>query len=495
MSRTRAPAVPQRVNGYWYLVRRVPTEFAKLDRRRQVMLSSRIRCSDDPRCVQARRVVEQLDGELHAYWNDLKAGRKPEALKRYEWALETTRRFGLDYVKESDLLQSQLLEIVKRVEMLTPLGDEERKELRPALLGEVEPPKAGLKVAEMLTSFEGAVAASLLKKSPGQLRRWRKTRETALKVFVKLVGKHKLMRELTEDDAFNLRDYWNKRVLAGEVEIDTANKQIGYVAAMFREINVFERLKLADIFHRKIIKGAEKRQRAAFSVGHVQDVLLAAGAMDALNDEARAILYVVAELGLRPSEVCGLEERHIHLDEAIPFIEINEDGRKLKNRNSIRTVPLVGAALEAMKHFPGGFPRYRDKNDVLSATVNKHLVSNELLEREGQSFYSLRHTFKDRLRRAGVGDELMNKLMGHATGVEPYGDGYELKRKQEVLLGIAFRAPPVSFGQQSVPPLHERRPHDVRQRLAQGRGKLNRKQQGRPKARQPSAALAQAVQD
>lgn len=495
MSRTRAPAVPQKVNGYWYLVRRVPAEFAKLDQRRQVMLSSRIRCSDDPRCVKARRVVEQLDAELHTYWSDLKAGRKPEALKRYEWALETTRRFGLDYVKESDLLQSQLLEIVRRVEMLTPLCDQERKELRPALLGEVEPPKAGLKVADMLTRFEGIVAASLLKKSAGQLRRWRQTRETALKVFVKVVGKQKLLRELSEDDAYNLRDYWNKRVLAGQVLIDSANKQIGYVAAMFREINEFDRLKLADIFHGKMIKGAEKRQRPPFSVDHVQDVLLAAGAMDALNDEARAIVYVVAELGLRPSEVCGLDERHIHLDDVIPYIEINEDGRKLKNKNSIRTVPLVGLALEAMKHFPGGFPRYRDKNDILSATVNKHLVSNELLEREGQSFYSLRHTFKDRLRRAGVGDELMNKLMGHATGVEPYGDGYELKRKRDVLLSIAFRAPPVSFAKQSEPPVRVRHQHGVRRQLPLTSGRLKQRLRGHPKARQRSVELAQAVQD
>ncbi|MCC7253041.1 tyrosine-type recombinase/integrase [Hyphomicrobium sp.] len=446
MSRYGEPAQPRKVNGYWYLVRRVPAEYAKLDRREKVAMTTRIRIADDPRGVAARKVVARLDAELRLYWKDLKAGRNPEGVQRHQWAQETARRFGCEYVEEA-ALQEQLAELIKRMETLELLSPVDQRAARPALLGEVDSPKTGTKVTEMLATYESILGASLLRKSPAQMKRWRTTRETALGVLVGIAGKSKLVRELTHDDAFALRDYWNKRVLAGEVLIDSANKQIGYVAAMFREINDFQRLKMEDIFHRKTIRGGEKRQRESMDAEHIQNVLLAPGAMDKLNDQARGIFYVVAELGLRPSEVCGLDESTIHVDAEIPFVQLTEEGRELKTANSVRDVPLVGVALEVMKAFPKGFPHYRDKADVLSAAVNKHLKKNSLLQREGQSFYSLRHAFKDRLRDAGVKDELVDILMGHATGKEKYGRGYLLKMKHDVLTQIAFKAPAVSFGQ------------------------------------------------
>ena len=386
MSRKRESAHPRKIHGYWYLVRRVPKEFQRIEPRRLVMLSTHIRVADDPRGIRAKSIVHQLDAELFLFWRDAQSGNLTEARKQFLSAQETARSFGCDYV-EALSLKTQFGEFMRRMILLAEVPDHQLPSTAPALLGEVPVAKTGRKVADMLSAYEAIIAASLMKKSPGQLRRWRSTRERALNVFIELVGKAKLITELTQDDAFNLRDYWNKRVLAKEILIDTANKQIGYVAAMFREINDFDRLKLEDIFARKAIRGGEKRQRLAFSIEHVQNVLLAPGAMDGLNNEARAIFYVVAELGLRPSEVCGLRRDHIHLDCEIPYISVREDGRQVKTMNSIRNTPLVGVALEVMKHFPNGFPRYLDKNDVLSATVNKYLVENNLLQRHGQTFY------------------------------------------------------------------------------------------------------------
>lgn len=473
MSRKREPARARKINGYWYLVRRVPKEYLRIEGRRLVMLSTHIRIADDPRAARAQSVVEQLDAELFLFWRDALAGNVCEGRKRFLKAQETARSFGCDYV-EAMSLKSQFGEFMRRMMLLGAVPQDELATVAPALLGEVPAVKTGRKVMDMLAGYEAILAASLMKKSAGQLRRWRTTREAALAVFVSIVGENKLIAELTHDDAFNLRDHWNKRVLAKEVQIDTANKQIAYVAAMVREINNFERLKMDDIFARKSIRGGEKRQRVGFSIEHVQNVLMAPGALDGLNDEARGIFYVVAELGLRPSEVCGLRRAHIHLDVAIPFISIQEDGRQVKNMNSIRTTPLVGVALEVMRHFPDGFPRYLDKNDVLSATVNKYLVENELLERPGQTFYSLRHTFKDRLRRVTwIKQELLDKLMGHATGKEAYGEGYELDQKQEALKAIMFVAPPVSFAPRVSVPVSGRRPFQAKRLLlpAVGRAK------------------------
>lgn len=446
MARPRQSAKPRKRDGFWYFIRLVPREFAHLDKRRKVVVSVGIRIADDPRAIRARRAVQSLDVQLEQYWEDLKAGRDPEAIKSFERAKETASRFGFEY-REAEVLKQQFGEFLQRMVALAPLPDAGLAKSYPALLGEVAQPRAGVPVKELLTRYEKILAALLKKKSPEQLKRWRTTRSTALSVFLGVIGKKASIEELTHEDGFAFRDHWNKRILAGEVQIDSANKQISYVAAMYREVRNFERISVDDIFQGKVIKGGESRQRRPFSIEHVQNVLLAPGAMDGLNDEARGIFYMVAELGLRPSEVCGLVKADIQLDAEVPFIEIVDGNRELKTMNSRRTMPLVGVALEVMQHFPEGFERYREKADSLSAAVNKYLRSNGLLECKGQTFYSLRHTFKDRLRRMKVEDELKDMLMGHSTGKEPYGDGYVLERKREVLNAIAFKAPSVCFGE------------------------------------------------
>jgi hypothetical protein len=76
--------------------------------------------------------------------------------------------------------------------------------------------------------------------------------------------------------------------------------------------------------------------------------------------------------------VVNLQENAILLDAEIPYVKILPEGRRLKTEDSQREIPLIGAALAAMKLRPQGFPRYRDKGSSLSATVNKYLLQNGL---------------------------------------------------------------------------------------------------------------------
>lgn len=64
MTCSRVP-IPHRRYGFWYLVRKVPRGFARLDRRGVVRVSTGIRITDDPRGVTAKRAVERLDAELN----------------------------------------------------------------------------------------------------------------------------------------------------------------------------------------------------------------------------------------------------------------------------------------------------------------------------------------------------------------------------------------------------------------------------------------------
>jgi len=80
-------------------------------------------------------------------------------------------------------------------------------------------------------------------------------------------------------------------------------------------------------------------------------------------------------------------------------------------------------ALAAMKKFPKGFSRYKDKEASMSNALNKFFRENELFPTTDHKIYSFRHAFEDRLKEAGIDDELRRLLMGHAIDRPKYGSG------------------------------------------------------------------------
>jgi hypothetical protein len=97
------------------------------------------------------------------------------------------------------------------------------------------------------------------------------------------------------------------------------------------------------------------------------------------NEEARRVIYVMVETGLRPSEIVNLTPKTIHLNHQVPHVEVEPEGRVLKTETSRRHIPLVGVSLAAMRLQPKGFPRYFDKGSTLSANVNKYLENHDLV--------------------------------------------------------------------------------------------------------------------
>jgi hypothetical protein len=131
----------------------------------------------------------------------------------------------------------------------------------------------------MVDEFEEIIRASLTSKSPRQRKKWRQPKETALSVFVDLVG-NRPITSLTRADALRLRSHWQDRVVAGEVQIGTANKCIGHVSTMFRAINESKQLNLPSIFERVRIRGGKDNQRVAFAPTFVKERILAEGMFD-----------------------------------------------------------------------------------------------------------------------------------------------------------------------------------------------------------------------
>jgi hypothetical protein len=432
-------ARPHKRYGHWYLVRRVPREFSAYDTRNPVMLSTGIRIADDPRAVVANAAVQKLDQGLEHYWRDKRAGRDTDAVVRYQQSLETARRIGVSYTPAGTLAASPVEQIVHRLELLKNNGGIEKSVDVSAVLGGEEVPPVML--SQMMDVFARISEATLVTKSEGQKKRWRTPKETALATFIEAVGGDRPMSAVTRIDVLSFRQRLQDRVVGGEIRIDTANKIIGHVAGTFGAINDVNQYGLPGIFAKARISGGKDQQRVAFDHCFVQGKILADGLFDDLNPEARGIIYLTVETGLRPSEACNLDHVTIKLEHEIPHVQVRPNGRQMKTDESWRDIPLVGVALKVMRRHPDGFPRYRDKADSLSALVNKAFEVRSLRPEPGQSFYSLRHTFEDRLTAVETPEKVVASLMGHKWQRPRYGKGPSLELKRKWLKRIAFRPP------------------------------------------------------
>jgi integrase len=428
-----------RRSGTWHFVRRVPIEFAALDRRGVIKHSTRVKIATDRSGRRAAGVAEKFNEQLEIFWKGLSAGKPEQQLNSYDAARSRARALGFDYVENGQLVQQPAEARLERLETLLMVkGLANDAGARAALLGTEKRP--ALKLSKVFVEYEAITKDEVRDLSPDQLRIWRNGKIRAIERFVEVVG-NKPVTELTQDDGITYCEWWRDRVTDDEVEAKTANKDIGQLSRMLKDLSIRRRLNVPEIFKGLRLKGEVERTRVPYETEFVQKRLFAKGALDGLNEDARLVLYVAADTGLRPSEIVNLQENAIVLGGSIPHVSILPDGRRLKTADSRREIPLVGAALAAMKKRPHGFPRYRDKSSNLSATLNKYLWENGLRPTKDHTVYSLRHSFKDRLVAIEAPDSLIDSLMGHKTYKPKYGKGPSLELKLKYLQQIAFKAP------------------------------------------------------
>jgi integrase len=156
-----------------------------------------------------------------------------------------------------------------------------------------------------------------------------------------------------------------------------------------------------------------------------------------IDDEARWLVALISDTGMRLSEAAGLHIDDIKLDCEIPHIDLKPHAwRSLKTKGSQRQIPLVGASLWAAKRVkeantasPYAFPRYTSAKGTnansASAAINKWLKPRVP---EGCVVHSFRHSLRDRLRAVQCPSDMIDQIGGWATaGVgQAYGEGYVL---------------------------------------------------------------------
>ena len=424
-------------SGIYTYVRRVPTKLAGLDGR-----APAIRLSLGTRDLSEARAKRDIHEEAdNALWASMLAGGdRAQAGARYKAAVARAHALGFSYRTTAEILASESGSIIHdRLMALSrlPIGGHEAS----AVVGLEKHPC--VRISEAFTIYTDEIAApELTGKSDFQKSSWLKVKRRALNNFIEVVG-NKPIDEITRQDATKFYNFWLARIApkVGQAThtASSGNRDIGNLRRLFAEYHRYRGIDDAkNPFAGLSFSQKVKVSRPPFPTDWIVHRILKPGALVGLNAEARAIVLTLIETGARPSEVCNLTKDMIKLTDGVPHILIQprsdpDDLREIKTASSIRAVPLVGVALAAMSAHPDGFPRYKNKENGLSATLNKCFRENKLFPSSRHKIYSFRHSFEDRMKEAGIDTELRMMMMGHAIDRPQYGEGGSLSWKREAL--------------------------------------------------------------
>ena len=411
----------------YYLRKRVPQRYDLVEDRKEILHSLHTDSLDT-----AETKGKVVWAELVESWEARLAGDTKDAEARYTAARNLAKVRGYRYLPGAQIAKLPLEEILQRVEAV-PMGRGRLAEAD-ALLGASGVPD--ITITGALKQFWSLADDRTAGKSEDQIRRWKNPRMKAVKNFVAVVG-DVAIKDLTAEHMLDFREWWWEKIKTEGLTPNSGNKDLVHIGNVLRTVNTMKRLGLTLPLEGLSFKAGDKITRPPFSTKWITDVVLKPGALVGLNGEARGILLGMINTGYRPSEGAGLLEAHIRLDCEVPHISIEADGRTLKSQASKRMIPLAGVSLAAFKEFPKGFPRYRD-GATLSATVNKFLRENGLLETPEHTMYGFRHAFEDRMLAAGVDERIRRDLFGHSLNRERYGAGASLEHLLRIVQSVAL---------------------------------------------------------
>ena len=404
-------------NGKYYLRRRVPRQYQSVDSRRELWVSL-----NTDSLSAAQQKAKDVWANLEAGWEARMEGKTDDEKQYFEAVQKIARSKGVKYMPMSEVMNLPDREILSRIESIGMQNKAQMRMEADALLGTLDIPD--MKVSDALEEYWELAKDQTLGKSPDQIRRWENPRKKAFRNFIDVCG-DKPISEVSRDDMVDFRHWWMERVQNEGRDPSTANKDFTHFGGVLKKVNEMKKLGLDLPLGGLDLKEGKENRRLPFSERWIREKLLAEGALDGLNLQARTIFLAMINTGARLSEMANLMPDHIALDNKYPHISITakgrEEARQLKSKHSERIIPLVGVSLDAMKNCPDGFPRYRDKSASLSAVLGKYLATHGLKETDEHTTYGLRHSFEDRLRLAKIDDRVRAELFGHSYHRERYG--------------------------------------------------------------------------
>lgn len=266
--------------------------------------------------------------------------------------------------------------------------------------------------------------------------------ENAVKQLTIFLGKDVELKTLTRQQARDFHKSLKAKIASQGIKANTASKYITHLRVLIKTYKLAQDDESETVFDGLNFK-AEDNARPPFSIDFLNERWFKEDVFATLNPCAKALLFAVIDTGCSFKELCGLNpDQDIKLTAAVPHIIIQENkNRQLKTAHRERIIPLTGYSLQAFQAFPAGFTKYATGNGPSNASglINKYMKNNGLLESNQHSIYSLRHTFKDRMRKHRIPEELQNDLMGHKDqGMgSHYGNGYPLEESAKYMRQIA----------------------------------------------------------
>lgn len=416
----------------WHYVRRVPSHFSHIDPRGLIQTSLKTSSLD---VAKLRRDAMERADDL--FWQGMSLDDAAKsAHARYQGAKARAVALGFEYKAAADIAEtSSVEEIIRRV---TAAVQSPRDEV--AVLGGADEPK--LTVRQAMTLYTEELALDETKgMSAAQVDSWKKVKMISVDMYEAVVGVTPLL-DTTRADANKFHKHFLARMKTENISGNTANRRFGNIRKLFRVYANHLQLDVKNPFDGLSFSDPKRLRKVVppFEPAYLENSWLKGTPFAKLNEQARLILLAMIETGCRPSEIANLKPENIRVKAKVPHLVITyTEDRGLKTENSIRTVPLVGVSLEAMKRAPNGFPRYADKETNLSAALMAFLKENHLLPTKNHRVYSLRHTYEKRMLEAGYDDEFRRRMLGHDTDRPEYGDGGSLAWRAERMEAIALK--------------------------------------------------------
>ncbi|HAH9164177.1 TPA: site-specific integrase [Escherichia coli] len=265
-------------------------------------------------------------------------------------------------------------------------------------------------------------------------------------------------RFLPEDMDLMSRSEWlavRDSMLAAEVRPSTINKLLtkakmcldyGLMNGQLEGRNPIERMKLTkDIDSKRRAFTDEELERLLVRVE--SEYQFTRHTAHTTSEARRWASLVSVVTGARSAEVCHLTKRDIvTLDNGLVCIDINEDGdgKSVKNKHSVRLVPLTDGAcgldlksfLEWVDTQPTDGPLFGMTPSAYSSWFNSRVMTEALGDATDVSLHSLRHWLATRMKERGVNLVDAQGILGHSSQsitYDLYGKGHAVGRLAEVL--------------------------------------------------------------
>jgi integrase len=161
-----------------------------------------------------------------------------------------------------------------------------------------------------------------------------------------------------------------------------------------------------------------------------------------MEPQDRLLLTLLITTGMRIDEAALLKWEQYQEIESIRCFSLI--GARVKNRGSQRIVP-VPDCVTLPTVGSGRLFSYRTDTDGKATTAAGQAVNPIIQkvcnERLRNSAHSMRHTFKDLMRNAGVSKEMNDFITGHGIGDAGggYGEGHSVTNRYQAMMKIKHR--------------------------------------------------------